>query len=126
MTKTVAIVDDSKFMLNALAKFFTETMQFTVIGASTNGMEAIGLYREFKPDLLTLDISMPILDGLEVVKEIIGEFPDAKILIVSATRGQILFDCEQAGAADFIAKPLLFHDPAFVKRFRDIVCRIVP
>jgi two-component system chemotaxis response regulator CheY len=125
MARTVFIVDDSTFIINTLTKFFRETMQFDVVGATTNGMEAIALYRTLKPDLMTLDITMPIFSGLEVIEEIMKEFPDAKILVVSATRGDILMDCELAGAADVIRKPLMFQDPGFVKNFSDIVNRIV-
>jgi two-component system chemotaxis response regulator CheY len=126
MAKTVMIVDDSTFVINTLTGFFKETMRYTVVGASTNGLEAIGLYRDLKPDLLTLDISMPVFNGLEVIEEIIREFPDARILVISATRGEILLDCEQAGAADVIKKPLMLQDPAFVLQFKEIVDRIVP
>ena len=55
-----------------------------VIGEATNGRQAINMYKELKPDLVTMDISMPILSGVEAVKEIIGEDPDAKIIMISA------------------------------------------
>jgi two-component system chemotaxis response regulator CheY len=126
MAKNVVIVDDSKYILDMLVKFFKETMQFNVVGTGTNGNEAIELYRKHKPDLMSLDITMPNKDGAEVIDEVIKEFPDAKILIVSAVRGESLIDCVQAGAADFVSKPLTFHNPAFIKHFVEIVNQIVP
>jgi two-component system chemotaxis response regulator CheY len=126
MAKTVVIVDDSKFIIDMLTKFFKETLHFSVIGTGTNGNDAIELYRTLKPDLLSLDICMPNKDGIEVIQDLIGEFPDARILIVSAVRGETLIDCVQAGAADFISKPLTFHNPAFVRHFETLVNQIVP
>jgi two-component system chemotaxis response regulator CheY len=125
MPKTVVIVDDSTFIINTLTKFFKETMQFAVVGATTNGMEAINLYRSLKPDLLTLDIAMPVLNGFEVIEEIKKEFPDAKILIISAVRGDMLMDCELAGAADVIKKPLTINDPIFMRELVEIINRVV-
>jgi two-component system chemotaxis response regulator CheY len=126
MPKTVVVVDDSKFIIDILANFFQETMHFSVIGRGANGMDAMELYRKLKPDLLTLDIAMPIKDGYEVIEKLVAEFPDARILVVSAVRGEALIDCIQAGAADFINKPLTFNNPTFVERFVDIVNQIVP
>jgi two-component system chemotaxis response regulator CheY len=126
MMKSVVIIDDSKFIADRLAKFFKDTMKFNVIGTSTNGLEAIGLYRDLQPDLLSLDVNIPIFNGLEVVEEIIREFPNARILIVSAVCGDSVMDCIAAGAADFINKPLAFRDPEFVSHFEEVVNRIVP
>jgi two-component system chemotaxis response regulator CheY len=125
MANTVVIVDDSKFIVKILTKFFEETLQFIVVGTGTNGIEAIELYRKFKPDLLSLDVVMPNKDGLEVIEKVIGEFPDAKILIVSAIRGESLVDCMQAGVADYISKPMNFNNPEFVKKFENIVNKIL-
>jgi two-component system chemotaxis response regulator CheY len=125
VSKTVLIVDDSKFIIDMLEKFFKETMHFNVIGIGKNGLEAVELYRTLKPDLMTLDITMPNKDGFEVINEVIAEFPDAKILVVSALRGEALIDCVTAGAADFISKPLTFHQPAFAENFANIVNQIV-
>jgi two-component system chemotaxis response regulator CheY len=126
MPRSVVIVDDSKYIVDILAKFFKEKMQFNVLGKSTVGLEAIGLYRDIKPDLLTMDFNMPFFNGLEVIEEIVREFPEAKILVVSAVRGEAIIDCLQAGAANFISKPLAFQDSTFVEHFMEIVNQIVP
>jgi two-component system chemotaxis response regulator CheY len=126
MAKTVVIIDDSKFIIDALVKFFTAKLRFEVIGTGRDGIEAIELYRKKKPDLLTLDITMPNKDGTQVIGELLKEFPDAKILVVSAVRGVALIECVDAGAANFISKPLTFHNPAFVEQFENIVNKIVP
>jgi two-component system chemotaxis response regulator CheY len=126
MAKTVLIVDDSKFIVDMLSKFFTETMKFCVVGTGKDGCEAIELFHKLKPDLMSLDITMPNKSGSQVIKELIKDFPDAKILIVSAVRGEPLIDCIQAGAADFVNKPLTFQNPVFVRNFQNIVNQIVP
>jgi two-component system chemotaxis response regulator CheY len=126
MARTVVIVDDSRYIIDLLSKFFQEKMQFSVIGTGTSGRDAIELYRKLKPDLLSLDIVMPNQNGFAVIEELIRTFPDAKILIVSAVRGESLIDCVNKGAADFISKPLTFHNPAFVRHFEMIVNQIIP
>jgi two-component system chemotaxis response regulator CheY len=124
MPKSVVIIDDSQYMVDVLTKFFKETMELNVVGASTNGMDAIELYRTFQPDLLSLDISMPNKTGVDVIKEILQEFPYAAILMVSAIRDDYLLDCLRAGAVDVVSKPLDFNDPVFVEKFKNIVEQI--
>jgi DNA-binding NarL/FixJ family response regulator len=64
-------------------------------------------------------------NGQEVIDEVVAEFPDAKILVVSALRGEALIDCVTAGAADYLSKPLTFNNPVFVEHFVNIANRIV-
>jgi two-component system chemotaxis response regulator CheY len=118
-------VDDSQFIIDALSKFLTEKLHFTVLGTGQCGDDAINLYRTHRPDLLTLDICMPGKSGCDVVRQIIGEFPEARILIVSAVRGETLFACIEAGAADCVSKPLPFQNPAFALEFEEIVNQVL-
>lgn len=124
MPKTVVIVDDSQFIIDTLARFLTGTMEFTVVGTGKCGEDAISLYRTHRPDLLTVDICMPGKSGGDVVREVLQEFPDAKILVVSAVRGAPLYACVEAGAVDCVSKPLPFHNPAFSMEFQEIVNQI--
>jgi two-component system chemotaxis response regulator CheY len=125
MPKTVIIIDDSKFIIDLLTKLYTETMHFSVVGTSTNGSDAVQLYREFKPDLLSLDIVMPNKDGVKVIEEILAEFPEAKILVISAMRGDTMIECLQKGIADYITKPLKIMNPGYVREFERVVRRVV-
>jgi two-component system chemotaxis response regulator CheY len=117
MTKTVVIVDDSKFIIDQLSHFMEQKLGFQVLGSGYDGNDAVALYRKHKPDLLVLDVCMPIKDGKAATKEILEEFKDAKILIVSAVRGNSILECLKIGASGFIEKPLKLSDPEYVTDF---------
>ncbi|AWP37104.1 MAG: response regulator [Heyndrickxia faecalis] len=101
----VLIVDDAKFMRMTLAKMLGNGGH-TVVGEAENGQRAIELYREVRPDVVTMDITMPEMTGIEAVKKIVREFPDAKIIICSALGQQkLVVEAIESGAKDFIVKP---------------------
>jgi len=105
MVKTVLICDDAVFMRTMLADILTQA-GFAVIGQAQTGAEAVQKYRELRPDLVTMDIVMPDMGGIEAVKEITKEFTDAKILMCSAMGQQsLVIEAIQAGARDFVVKP---------------------
>ena len=101
----VLVVDDAGFMRNAL-KMVLERNGFLVCGEAENGRIAIEKYEELKPDIVTMDITMPEKTGLEALQEIMKTNPTAKIVMVSAL-GQENFvrDAILAGAKGFIVKP---------------------
>ena len=102
---TVLIVDDALFMRVAVGNMFKE-WDFEVVGEASNGREAVELYEKYKPDLVTMDITMPVMSGLDAVKEIIPAHPDANIIMMTALGQQrIIVDAIEAGAKDFITKP---------------------
>ncbi|KGR82207.1 response regulator [Lysinibacillus odysseyi] len=102
---TVLIVDDALFMRVAIGNMLKE-WGFEVIGEASNGRQAIEKYRELQPDLVTMDITMPGMSGLDAVKQIIPEFPDAKIIMITALGHQrLVIDAIEYGAKDFITKP---------------------
>ena len=121
MSKTVVLVDDSKFTLNQLKTFFEEKLNFRVVDMGYDGNDAVSLYQKHQPDLMTLDITMPNKNGEQAVREIIGEFPDARILIISAVRGDEMLDCMKSGAKGYMEKPLKMKDPEFVEDFEQSV-----
>lgn len=100
----ILIVDDAKFMRITLSNILKT--EHEIIGEGENGIDAINLYRELQPDLMTLDITMPEMSGLAAMKEIKKEFPNAKIIICSAIGQQkMVMEAIEAGAKDFIVKP---------------------
>ncbi|WP_391115757.1 response regulator [Psychrobacillus sp. L3] len=102
---TVLVVDDAVFM-RATIKRMLENHQFEIIGEATNGKEAVEKYRELLPDVVTMDITMPVMTGIEAVKKIMTEFPEAKIVMVTALGQQkLIVEAIESGAKDFITKP---------------------
>ncbi|QOV11917.1 response regulator [Viridibacillus arvi] len=104
MTK-VLVVDDTMFMRHAIKTMLADS-SYEVIGEAINGMEAIEKYRELLPDVVTMDVTMPVMSGLDATKVIIEEFPDAKIIVISALGQQkMILQALSLGAKDFITKP---------------------
>lgn len=101
----VLITDDAAFMRMQLKNIF-ESLGHEIVGEAENGQVAIDLYDELKPELVTMDITMPELNGVEAVKEIKKNHPDATIVMCSAMgQQQMVLEAIQAGAKDFIVKP---------------------
>ena len=104
---TILIVDDSIVMRKNLVTIFTEGGH-EVVGQATNGKQAISMYSELKPDLVTMDISMPIMRGVDAVKEIVAADPQAKIIIISAlNQKQMVFEALNNGAKHYVIKPIV-------------------
>ncbi|MGN1386538.1 MAG: chemotaxis response regulator protein-glutamate methylesterase [Bacillus sp. (in: firmicutes)] len=103
----VLIVEDSAFMRKLITEFLTEDQSFNVIGYARNGKDAIGKIKVLQPDVVTLDIEMPIMDGLEALKIIMDECPVPVIMLSSYTQSgaEHTVLAMQYGAFDFIAKP---------------------
>jgi len=105
MGKTVLIVDDAAFMRLMIKDILTKN-GYNVVGEAENGVAAIEKYKELNPDLVTMDITMPEMDGIAAVKEIKAIDAGARIIMCSAMGQQaMVIDAIQAGAKDFVVKP---------------------
>lgn len=105
MSQSVLICDDAIFMRTMISDILSQA-GFSVVGEAENGVQAVEKYRQLKPDLVTMDIVMPEMGGIDAVREIIKDHPDAKILMCSAMGQQALvIEAIQAGARDFVVKP---------------------
>ena len=105
MPQTVLVCDDAIFMRTMVADILRQA-GFEVIGEAETGMQAVERYRALRPDLVTMDIVMPDMGGIEAVRAICKDSPDAKILMCSAMGQQALVvEAIQAGAKDFVVKP---------------------
>jgi two-component system, chemotaxis family, chemotaxis protein CheY len=102
---SVLIADDAAFMRMMIKNILTEA-GYEIVGEAENGQVAVTKYRELKPDLTTMDITMPEMDGLAALKEIRGEDPAARVVMCSAMGQQsMVIESIQAGARDLIVKP---------------------
>jgi two-component system chemotaxis response regulator CheY len=102
---TVLVCDDAIFMRTMIRDILSQA-GFEVVGEADSGVQAVEKYRQLKPDLVTMDIVMPDMGGIEAVREICKSDPGAKILMCSAMGQQALVvEAIQAGAKDFVVKP---------------------
>lgn len=103
--KRILIVDDTAFMRMSLRKLL-EQHGHEVVGEAENGADAVQKYAELKPDIVTLDITMPKMDGLAALKALLALDPDARVIMCSAMgQKSMVIEALKAGAKDFIVKP---------------------
>lgn len=104
--KTVLVTDDAAFMRLMLKDLMTK-MNLRVVEA-VNGADMLDKYEQERPDLVTLDITMPVLDGLEALKQLRSKHPEANVVMCSAMGQQaMVIEAIQNGAKDFIVKPFV-------------------
>lgn len=107
MAARIMLVDDTAFMRRMLRDILTKE-GFEIVAEAQNGREAVEGYRETRPDLVVMDITMPEMDGIAAVREIIEEDPEARIMMCSALGQQeMVTESLEAGALDFVMKPFL-------------------
>ncbi len=105
MGQTVLVCDDAIFMRTMITDILTQA-GYEVVGEAESGAQAVERYRELRPNMVTMDIVMPDMGGIDAVREIVKIDPDAKILMCSAMGQQALVvEAIQAGAKDFVVKP---------------------
>ena len=99
------IVDDALIMRMKIREIATRA-GWTVVAEATNGVEAVQLYQEHLPDMVTLDMVMPEMDGLTALRAIRGHYPEANVVMISAVNQKDkLRECIAEGAMDFVVKP---------------------
>ncbi|GIQ68633.1 chemotaxis protein CheY [Xylanibacillus composti] len=105
MANKILVVDDAAFMRMMIKDILTKN-GYEVVGEASDGAVAIEKFKELKPDLVTMDITMPEMDGITALKEIKKIDSNAKVIMCSAMGQQaMVIDAIQAGAKDFIVKP---------------------
>ena len=103
----ILVVDDALFLRKILRDILTRN-GFNVIGEATDGQDAVEKYIELRPDIVTMDITMPRLNGIDAMKQILQKHPEAKVIMCSAMgREDFQKEALDAGAVDFITKPFV-------------------
>jgi two-component system chemotaxis response regulator CheY len=103
--KRLLVVDDALFMRKLICGVAAEA-GWEVVGEAGNGADSITLYHQLRPDLVTMDLVMPVMGGLEALRQIRAIDPEAKVVVVTALdQKQALMDSIRDGAIDFIVKP---------------------
>ncbi|RMF57595.1 MAG: chemotaxis response regulator protein-glutamate methylesterase [Bacteroidetes bacterium] len=122
----VLVVDDSAFMRKALSMMLEEDDQIQVVDTARDGLEAIEKVRALRPDVVTLDVEMPRMDGLTALKQIMKEAPCPVIMISSLTRegAQATLEALDAGAVDFIPKQLSFVSLEIAQIKADLIAKV--
>lgn len=105
MGKRILIVDDAAF-IRLMVKNVLIPKGFQIVGEAANGADAVAMYEQLKPDLVTMDITMNEKDGLEAAKEILQKDRNARIIMVTALgQKKMLMDSFKLGVKDFVVKP---------------------
>lgn len=116
----VLVVDDAAFMREILKDILADS-GFNVVAEGCNGVEAVNLYKRLKPDLVTLDITMPEMDGIEALAAIRRHDPQANVIMCSAMgQKRLVIDAIQAGARDFLVKP--FNKNRVEEAIKKVLC----
>lgn len=105
MSSTVVIVDDHELIRMSIGAALSATGEIEVTGECVDGSDAVQAARELKPDVVLMDISMPVLDGLSATRQILDEQPAARVVIMTAATGQDQLEAAMAsGAVSFVHK----------------------
>ena len=106
MAIRVLIVDDSSFFRRRINEIISSDPGMEVVGSAANGKEAVAMVAELRPDVVTMDVEMPVMDGINAVKNIMSTNPTPIIMFSSLTKesADITFNALEAGALDFITK----------------------
>ena len=109
----VLIVDDAAFMVKAIREILESDDEIEVVGTAKNGLECLKMIKQLRPDVITLDVDMPIMDGIKTVRHIMIESPVPVVMLSSLSEhGDITFEAIRLGVVDFLPKPsgAISHD----------------
>lgn len=109
-SKSVLIVDDVAFVRKTLAEILGGA-GYKIVGEASDGKEAVKMFTDLRPDLVTMDVVMPVMSGLEAARSITRLDPNAKIVVISAMgQESLIMEAINAGARDYILKPFTGDD----------------
>jgi two-component system, chemotaxis family, chemotaxis protein CheY len=110
LAQSVLICDDISFVRKTLETILTNA-HYQVVGQAEDGEEAVRLYRQLSPDVVTMDLVMPKMSGIEAIREIIKKDNKAKIIVITAMdQESLIMEAIHAGAKDYLLKPFAAED----------------
>ena len=113
------IVDDSN-VIRTVIEDTLKDRQIEIVSTAKNGREAVMQYEMYKPDIITMDITMPVMDGIETIKKIMAIDSNVQILVISALSDKkTLLDAIKLGAAGFLCKP--FNSADLIEAINELV-----
>tara|TARA_B110000483_G_C17951828_1_gene448578 strand:+ start:195 stop:578 length:384 start_codon:yes stop_codon:yes gene_type:complete len=117
------IVDDSLIICSQLSQFIKEDLGYDVVATCNDGLEAIETFIKLKPEFITLDITMPNMNGLDTLDQILTIAPKTKVVMISALQNnKLILDALEKGAKGYISKPLEMSSESFKEQFKqDII-----
>ncbi|KDE39584.1 MAG: chemotaxis response regulator protein-glutamate methylesterase [Nitrincola lacisaponensis] len=127
MTVRVLVVDDSSFFRNRIQEALSSDPRIQIVGTAVDGREAVAKAKELKPDLITMDVEMPQLNGIEAVRQIMRQSPTNVLMLSSLTHegARVTLEALEAGAADYLAKDIrAWMDRSSVLR-QELIERVV-
>ncbi len=120
MVANILIVDDSQFMRKLLRRILEGQSGYTIVGEAENGVEAVQMFKELKPDVVMMDIVMPIKDGISATAEIKQVNPKAKVVMcTSVGQEEKMKQAIKAGADGYITKP--FQGPKVIEALQGVL-----
>jgi DNA-binding NarL/FixJ family response regulator len=109
----ILAVDDHQLIRAGLSAFLRTEVGMEVVAEASNGEEAIERYREFRPDIVLMDLSMPVMDGLAATRAILDDFPDARVIVLTTYDGdENIHRALEAGARGYLLKDMLVDQMA--------------
>ncbi len=115
----ILVIDDSPFILKAV-KRAVEPQGHEIIGYADNGRSGVEMYEKYKPDIVTLDVTMPVMDGLETASSLMSKDPGVRIIMISAMGDETLVQCAQKiGVRHFVSKP--FKPDNLLNTINDVI-----
>lgn len=107
----IVVIDDQAVVRQGFVALINTVPDMTVVAEGTNGQQAIDLYREHKPDVMLIDLRMPVLSGVEAIAAIRKEFPGARLIVLTTYDGdEDIYRSLQAGAQGYLLKDVFFED----------------
>lgn len=123
---SVLVADDSIFIRKRISRILESDRRISVVGTASNGAEAIEKVKELQPDVITLDVEMPVLNGLEALDQIVKEYSTPVIMLSALTKqgAEVTLKALELGAFDFIPKPATTNEDDLLNFSRDLILKI--